>query len=418
MSKFLTKNEIRAKVIASGVQNIVKAKTKSSFKLQDTLLVDFPEPDPEKSYLLYIHVPFCKTFCSYCSFYKVSYKYQLAKEYFDALQKDLKKAYQKGYKIHGIYIGGGTPTLVPELVAEIIDLAKSLFDIKEVSCEANPDIDDTIIALLKDRVDRLSIGVQSFQDTFLDRSKRLEKYGGSAQLKENVAKAIESFSIVNLDMIFNFFGQTKEEIVDDIEIIKKLKPHQIAYYPLMNSKYTKIEKLYGGYSQKDELAFYKIIMHLLRKEYKQVGSWSYSRKEGKFFDEYVVNNDEYLGLGAGAFSFVGNVLYANTFNVQEYISKIELKQSTVKQKKKYAKKERIQYRLMLKLFADDFDPYSFNKQYGKNSINFLKKELIALKLAGGFKKGGYSLTEHGKYFAMVMMKEFYIGMNELRARLQ
>jgi len=408
----------REKFVASIIQNVVKIKSRSSFNLTAANVKDYPEPDLDKEYLLYLHIPFCKTFCSYCTFYKIKYEATVVKNYFASLQADIRKAHKKGYKFQGVYIGGGTPTLAPELLAETIDLLKSLFDIKEVSCEGNPDIDNHVVELLKDRVDRMSVGVQSFQNTFLDKSQRLKKYGDSNELQEKLSHVIENFKIVNFDMIFNFFDQTEQELLEDIKVIKKLSPHQIAYYPLMNSKYSKIEKLYGGYSQKNELAYYKIITDAFSEEYNQVGSWSFTKKGGKFFDEYVVNNDEYLGLGAGAFSYINNVLYANTFNVDEYNRKIAKQLSTIQLKKSYGYKDQLKYRLMLKLFANNFDPESFNQQYGSKSTKVLAFDLAFLKMVNTFTGNDYSLTQSGKYYAMVMMKEFYIGMNELRARLQ
>ena len=409
---------IRDKLFAGIIQNTVRSKSKSSFNLSPIALEDYPAPDLDKNYLLYIHVPFCKTFCSYCSFYKVRYKPDVVKKYFVALQDDIRKAHKKGYKFQGVYIGGCTPTLAPEEVAETIDLLNSLFDIKEVSCEANPDIDDATIQLLKSRVNRLSVGIQSFQNSFLNKSKRLVKFGESNDIQESLSKIIENFDIVNVDMIFNFYNQSKQDLLADLDTLRKLGPHQIAYYPLMYSKYSKIKKNYGGYSQKNEFSFYETIINDLNKDYDQVGSWSFTKKGGKFFDEYVVNHDEYLGLGAGSFSYLDSVLYANTFNVDEYIDNIKNQLSTVKLRKEYGRKDQMKYRLMLRLFANDFDPESFRQQYGADSINKILLEINLLKLTNAFNSNSYSLNQYGKYYAMIMMKEFYIGMNDLRARLQ
>jgi coproporphyrinogen III oxidase-like Fe-S oxidoreductase len=408
---------LREKFAATIIQKVVKTKSKSSFKLGPIDLPDYPSPDLNKDYLLYIHVPFCKSFCSYCSFYKIKYNPKTIKAYFTALQADIKKAYAKGYQFKGVYIGGGTPTLAPEEVAETIDLLKSLYDIKKVSCEANPDIDDNTIKILQNRVNRLSVGIQSFEDSLISKSGRI-KFGHSAEMVETISKAIGKFDIVNVDMIFNFFNQPKETLLHDLETLIKLSPHQIAYYPLMYSKYTKITKRYGGYSQKNEYLFYNLIMNTLNQEYDQVGSWSFTKKGGKFFDEYVVNHDEYLGLGAGAFSYIDNTLYANTFNVDEYIKNVERQQSTIKMQKVYKKKDQLKYRLMLRLFANEFSPERFKKNYGPDSIKILSNELTYLKIIGAFKSNSWSLTDAGKYYAMIMMKEFYIGMNDLRASLQ
>jgi coproporphyrinogen III oxidase-like Fe-S oxidoreductase len=409
---------IREKLAARIIQGVVKSKSRSSFKLSPAQLDNYPEPERGKKYLLYLHVPFCNTFCSYCTFYRVKFNEIAVNKYFKSLRIDIKRAHDKGYDFQGVYIGGGTPTLAPDQVAETIDLLRSLYDIKEVSCEANPNIDDHILNTLKNRVDRLSIGVQSFQNSLLNKSKRLEKYGEPHAIREKITKAIEAFHIVNVDMIFNFFNQTEEALLKDLNIIRDLSPHQIAYYPLMNSKYTTISKEYGGYSQKNELAFYKLIMQYLNQDYDQVGSWSFTKKGGKFFDEYVVNHDEYLGLGAGAFSYIDNILYANTFNLDQYNQAIENNQSTIELKNNYGLIDQLKYRFMLKLFSNEFEPETFDKQYGQGSTKMLSKELAFLKLINSFNGNRHSMTEQGKYYALIMMKEFYIGMNELRAKLQ
>jgi len=408
----------KEKIAASIVQTVVKNKSKSSFKLSPVNLQNYPNPALVKKYLLYLHIPFCKTFCSYCSFYKVAYKPKQVQAYFTALREDIKSAAAKGYHFQGVYIGGGTPTLAPDEVAETIDLLHSLFDIKEVSCEASPDIDEATIQLLKNRVDRLSIGVQTFQNSLLHKSKRLNKFGASEEMLVTVAEIIESFEIVNVDMIFNFYNQTERRLRDDLSTIKKLSPHQIAYYPLMYSKFSNKTKQFGGYSQENEFPFYKIIMNTLNEEYEQVGSWSYTKKGGKFFDEYVVNHDEYLGLGAGAFSYIDNTLYANTFNVDEYVEIVKNQQSAIKLQKVYEPEDQLKYRLMLRLFANEFDPEKFDQSYGRGSTKKVFKELTFLKIIKAFNGNSYSLNKSGKYYAMLMMKEFYIGMNELRARLQ
>ena len=409
---------LKEKIAASIIQTVVKNKSKSAFNLSPVKLHDYPKPDLDKKYLLYLHIPFCKTFCSYCSFYKVAYKPKQVKAYFTALREDIKRTAAKGYHFQGVYIGGGTPTLAPDEVAETIDLLHSLFDIQEVSCEANPDIDDSTIQLLKNRVDRLSIGVQTFQNSLLHKSKRLDKFGAADEMLASVAEIIENFGIVNVDMIFNFYNQTESGLLDDLSTLKSLSPHQIAYYPLMYSKFSKITKQYGGYSQKNEYAYYELIMNALNEEYEQVGSWSYTKKGNKFFDEYVVNHDEYLGLGAGAFSYIDNTLYANTFNVDEYIEIVKNQQSTIKLKKVYEPDDQLKYRLMLRLFTNEFSPEKFDRHYGPGSTKKVFKELKFLKIINAFEGSSYSLNTAGKYYAMIMMKEFYIGMNELRARLQ
>ena len=124
--------------------------------------------DKSKSYFLYIHVPFCDEFCTFCTFHKFKYKQSACKEYFEALRLELLKAKEKGLNFHTLYIGGGTPLIDEAELIRTIELAKKLFNIKEVSCESTPShIDPKVLKNFDGLIDRLSIGVQTFDDKTL-----------------------------------------------------------------------------------------------------------------------------------------------------------------------------------------------------------------------------------------------------------
>ncbi len=120
-----------------------------------------------------------------------------------------------GYDFHSLYVGGGTPTIdIDELVATI-DLAKSLFSIKEVSCETNPNhLYPQWIDPLVERVDRFSVGVQALDDELLRQMDRYDKYGSAAQILERLQSIEGRFHSLNVDMIFNFPSQTAEKLRD------------------------------------------------------------------------------------------------------------------------------------------------------------------------------------------------------------
>ena len=137
-----------------------------------------PRPHSEKTYMLYAHVPFCVSLCPYCSFNRFPFDEKKARKYFGELRDEIHMLAEEGYDFESMYIGGGTPTILPDELAETIRLAKSLFSIRDVSAETNPNhLNPEYLGPLRGLVDRMSVGVQSFDDGLLRRMCRYEKYG-------------------------------------------------------------------------------------------------------------------------------------------------------------------------------------------------------------------------------------------------
>lgn len=375
----------------------------------------YPKPEKNKNYLLYLHIPFCKVFCPYCSFHKYSFDEKKAREYFETLRKEIRLAKEKGFCFSSVYIGGGTPTILPDELAKTIDLVRELFDIKELSCEADPDISDELIALLKDRVDRLSVGIQSLDDKRLQQTKRCDKFGTVDEQITNIKKLIENFKIVNCDLIFNFPDQTPQELREDIKKLKELSPPQISMYPLMYSPSVRkdIEKNMGKVENTKEFELYKVILDELGQDYVQNTCWAFSKKGITLIDEYVVDHIEYLGLGSGAFGFIDGTLYINTFALDEYKQRVDGGEFSTARYKTYSKKEILNYRLMVDMFGFEFSMENLIQKYGKDAKLKLALELFLLKLFKITDKD-YKLTTFGKYIFLILMKEFYIGMDYVR----
>ena len=394
--------------------------------VEPIILDRHPAPQEGHQYMMYAHIPFCHTLCSYCTFHRFIFKEYKAREYFVNLRKEMQMAKDMGYDFTSMYIGGGTTTILEDELIKTIELARTLFpSMKEVSCETDPaHLATESFKNLKGLVDRMSVGVQSFDDNILKMIDRYEKFGSGEQIFERIQAAQELFPIMNVDMIFGFRGQSEEILQRDVDLLMKLNPRQITTYPLMVTTQTKASVRNTIAAPTADLATqYRIILDTLGKNYNQLTSWTFGRSHDEGFDEYVVDHDEYLGLGSGAFSFLGDSLYVNTFSLRRYNERISQGKMGVERRKRFDKHAILQYRLLLGLFAARLSRKYFREVHGVDLDRALFKEMLGLKLAGAIKDNpadpdNLIVTDAGKFLGLVMMKAFYSGMDNVRAELR
>lgn len=385
-----------------------------------------PEPQPGHQYLLYAHIPFCKTLCSYCTFHRFLFKEHKAREYFVNLRKEMDYVKSLGYDFTSMYIGGGTTTILEDELIRTIEHARTLFPgIKEVSCETDPlQIATPTFRNLKGLVDRMSIGVQSFNDDILKMTERYDKFGSGALIYERLQEALELFPTTNVDMIFGFRGQDLEMLQRDMDLLVELNPRQITTYPLMVTSQTRKSVKQTIAAKGIELADqYAVIMNTLGNHYRQLTSWTFGRTHDEGFDEYVVDHDEYLGVGSGAFSFLGSSLYVNTFSLRRYNERIKEGKTGVERRRQFDKHAVLQYRLLLGLFSARLSRKYFREVHGVDLDKALFKEMLGLRIAGAIKDNpedpdNLIVTDAGKFLGLVMMKAFYSGMDNVRAELR
>ncbi len=393
----------------------------------DPIVLDRPpEPEAGHQYMLYAHIPFCKTLCTYCTFHRFLFKEYKAREYFINLRKEMEYVKALGYDFTAMYIGGGTTTILEDELIKTIEHARKLFpSIKEVSCETDPaEIATPTFRNLKGLVDRMSIGVQSFDDNILKLTDRYDKFGSGVQIYERLQEAIDLFPVTNVDMMFGFRGQDLDMLQRDMDLIVKLNPRQITTYPLMVTSQTRKSVKNTIAAKGLELADqYRIIMNTLGSRYRQLTSWTFGQTNNEGFDEYVVDHDEYVGVGSGAFSFLGNNLYVNTFSLHRYGERISTGRTGVERQRHFDKHAVLQYRLMLGIFSARLSRKYFREVHGVNLDRALMKEMLALRLVGAIKDDPNDpdriiVTDAGKFLGLVMMKAFYSGMDNVRAELR
>ena len=401
------------------ITSIARKKNSDYLQFNPSASLALPATHDNIPRLLYVHVPFCEELCPYCSFNRVVFREGLARAYFRALRKEISLYRDQGYEFSSLYIGGGTPTVLMDELSETMALIRESFQVREISVETNPNhLTDVNLAALKAAgVNRLSVGVQSFDDGILKATERYHKYGSGAEITERLAYTQGTFDTLNVDMIFNFPSQTMEILEKDLSTLINLGVDQVTYYPLMVSSYTQdvMNRKLGIVDYERGGALYEKIVEMLTPRYEATTAWCFSRNTS-MIDEYVVNFEEYAGLGSGSIGYLGGSVYANTFDIEEYIKKLDGGELPVTAKRDFSIKERLRYDFLMKLFGLSLDLDELHSKNGASAYRYLWPEITFFRAVGGLRKRGHilELTKKGQYYWVLMMREFFIGVNNFR----
>ena len=280
----------------------------------------------------YVHIPFCTQICYYCDFSKVFIKNQPIDSYLEHLLEEF-QSYDI-QKLRTLYIGGGTPTALstPQLEVLLNGLTKNmdLSALEELTIEANPgDLDADKIAVLKNSaVNRVSLGVQTFDDKMLKKIGRshLEK-----DIYENIDRLkLAGFDNISIDLIYALPGQTMEQVKDNVAKAIGLDiPHMSLYSLILENHTVFMNRMRRGKLPlpKEELEaemFEYIIVELERVgfEHYEISNFSKPGFESRHNLMYW-DNAEYYGIGAGASGYVNGVRYKNHGPIRHYLSAVE-----------------------------------------------------------------------------------------------
>ena len=384
-----------------------------------------PPPDPRQRYLLYLHIPYCRVLCPFCSFHRVRFRRERAEPYFDSLRREIRFVSEAGYVFDELYVGGGTPTVMPDELAQTLDMLRELHPLQAVSVETNPDdLEKDGIRRLRDAgVNRVSVGVQSFDDALLAEMQRLEPYGSGAEIAARLKNQRGSFDTLNVDMIFNFPHQTEESLDRDLDmLIADIEADQVSWYPLMTAASTRRAMLkdMGRVDYSRERRFYaRIVARMSEAGYRRDSAWCFSRKPG-LVDEYIVDHDEYVGLGSGAFSYLQGSLYASTFSLNHYARLVASGKPGLTLRRELSERDRMRYYLLMRLFSGSLDLDAARERFDGAFEERLRPEFMALKAIGAIRLDGATLrlTERGYYLWVMMMREFFAGVSDLRDEMR
>lgn len=287
---------------------------------------------------IYIHIPFCKQKCYYCDFVSYSNKCSEVKEYIESLKKEIEEFDFSNYKVTSIYIGGGTPSYIDsiyivEILSELKEKLKcNLIEFKdiEITIEVNPGTVDTkkLNDYKKSGINRLSIGLQSTKNDILKKIGRIHTYQEFLEIYKLARET--GFKNINIDLMIGIPGQKIGDLKNTLQDIIKLEPEHISVYSLIIEENTPIEKMLenGEIKLPDEdlernmYWYVKNTLELNGYNHYEISNFAKLGKESRH-NLNCWNQEEYIGFGVAAHSYLNGIRFSNTINVEEYIQHIE-----------------------------------------------------------------------------------------------
>ena len=285
---------------------------------------------------LYIHIPFCKHICTYCDFHKEVATLEKKKAYLNALIEEILEVKESIRNIKTIYIGGGTPsnysikdlTRLFQTLSSVIETNNDL----EYTIEVNPDdITKEYAELFKKYgINRVSMGVQTINKENLSYLRRTHN---EDDIKNAISYLKEAgISNISIDMIFNIPNQTMKQLDEDIAFVLNQDIKHISYYSLILEEKSILyqQVLQNKITIKDQDVegdmYVKVIDALTNNGYNhyEISNFSTQGFESEHNKTYWTNKD-YLGLGSGAHSLIGNKRFNNVSNVRRYIEGVTTK---------------------------------------------------------------------------------------------
>ena len=371
---------------------------------------------------LYIHIPFCVSKCKYCDFNSYKLNLEKKRKYLKALQKEMEfyKEEVVGKNIETIFIGGGTPSILNENeIKFLFDEIKNNFNIKkdaEITMECNPGtLTLEKLKVMKDcGVNRLSIGLQAVQNQHLNYIGRIHTY---EEFEKNYKQAKEvGFENINIDLMYALPNQSREDWMESLEKVVKLKPTHISAYSLILEEGT---ELFNMYERKEfklldedtDIEMYKYTINYLKSNgYDQYEISNYAKKGYECKHNILYwKCKNYVGLGASASGFLNKTRYNNVCGLDEYEEIIYSGKKPLEWEEKLSIKDEIEESIFLGLrmnegikFEDFLEKYNFNfKEEYKNEINKLKNmELIQVN------DEFMALTQKGREISNSVFVEF------------
>ena len=335
---------------------------------------------------VYIHIPFCKRKCLYCDFVSFANKQELQKDYIQALKKEIQNWKNDAYKIKTIYIGGGTPSYIDSnYISEIINLVGNA---PSITIELNPGTvtKEKLLVYKNAGINRLSIGLQSTNDNLLKQIGRIHNYNQFLETY-NLAREL-GFNNINVDLMTGLPNQSIKDIKQSLEDICRLNPEHISVYSLIVEESTPIQKLIdnGELELPDEETERQMYWYV--KDYLELNGYKHYEisnfaKPG-FESEHNLdcwNQKEYIGFGAGAYSYLNKKRFGNISNLEKYIQNCNsnnFEKNVILEEAQDKNQQMNEYMILGLRKIDGISIQKFEEKFNENPILLFRKELQKL----------------------------------------
>ncbi|RSD22726.1 radical SAM family heme chaperone HemW [Mesobacillus subterraneus] len=336
----------------------------------------------------YIHIPFCHHICHYCDFNKVFMKGQPVDEYLSSMEKEMELTI-KGNKqtLETVFVGGGTPTALNEnqlekLVSAINRQLKTDGN-TEYTFEANPgDLSKEKLSILKNAgVNRLSFGVQTFNDDLLQRIGRSHRAKDVFASIENARAA--GFENISIDLIYSLPGQTKQDVIDSIQTALGLGlVHYSGYSLIIEPKTVFYNLMQKGKlplpGEDAEAEMYVALMEQMEqnglKQY-EISNFAVPGYESKHNLTYW-NNEEYYGFGAGAHGYVNGIRQSNFGPLKKYMDPLTRGELPIMDFHKVTVEEQMEEEMFLGLRkTEGVSIRQFQEKYNRDLLQFFGQQI-------------------------------------------
>ncbi len=365
---------------------------------------------------LYIHIPFCLSKCTYCDFYSVSQDTEMMEIYTNAIIDEIERVSRKlkSNEVDTIYIGGGTPSVLPlYLLEKIVSSIYKYFDVKlkEFTIEANPATNIPFSKYRELGIDRLSLGVQTLNDRLLSLiGRRHDKTLALSTINE----ARKYFKNISCDLMLGLPTQTISDVEFAVNELTSLVNHLSVYMLKLSSKAKMQRDVEAGILllPDDDLTvdFYDKAFSIVRDN--SFGRYEISNFAHKGFESLhnlkYWNRDDYIGIGASAHGFVEGYRYFNPSSVKDYINGINYGKDAVKLEfvtNKDAMFETIMLALRLR---EGLNVSEFNSKFGVNFNLLYEKSLSIVENFIKVVNGNVRIKEEFMLLESAIAREFII----------
>ena len=337
---------------------------------------------------LYVHIPFCVRKCLYCDFNSYGNALSFQDVYIKSLIKEIDKISQTKFKT--IFIGGGTPTILSINNLKRLTEKLSKFTPEEFTIEANPGtIDQEKLKILKENgVNRISVGLQACQDRLLKKLGRIHSMDDFLRSYEMINRF--EFKNINIDLMFAIPDQSFQDFQETLKCVTDLKPQHLSCYSLIVEEGTPFYDMYkeGRLKLADEDAerqmYYYCVKFLDEKGYKRYEISNFAKEGFKCSHNITYwKDEEYIGVGAGAHSYVSNNRYNNKYNITDYINGINNENEKENIERISKNDEMSEFMFMGLRLTQGIEKERFKERFKKDIYDIYEneiKELIKLKL--------------------------------------